>query len=73
MQYTDSVGRAANPACELMLMMVPLRCRIITRPTAWLAKKVPLRLTLRVASKSSSRTFRRDFPARIRTGVRQSH
>src|SRR5882724_8403909 len=26
-QYTDSVGSAANPACELMLIMRPLFCR----------------------------------------------
>ena len=44
MQYTDSVGSAANPAWELMLMMRPLFCRIMTRPAAWLAKKGPLQI-----------------------------
>ena len=44
MQYTDSVGSAANPAWELMLMMRPLFCRIMTRPAAWLAKNGPLQI-----------------------------
>ena len=57
MQYTDSVGSAANPAWELILMMRPLFCRIMTRPAAWLAKKVPFRLTARARSKSFSFTF----------------
>src|SRR6266566_6421324 len=57
MQYTDSVGSTAKPACELMLMMRPLFCRIIIRPAAWLAKNVPFKFTASVRSKSSSRTF----------------
>src|SRR6266478_3955633 len=55
MQYTDSAGNATNPAWELKFTMRPAFCRIITRPAAWLAKKVPFRLTASVRSKSSSR------------------
>ena len=33
-QYTDSVGRATKPACELTLMIRPPFCRIMTRPAA---------------------------------------
>jgi hypothetical protein len=36
--------------------MRPKRCSIITRPAAWLAKKVPLTLTSTVRSKSASVT-----------------
>ena len=49
-QYTDSVGRATNPACELRLMIRPNPWPIIARPAAWLAKKVPLTLTSNVRS-----------------------
>src|SRR6202000_1326667 len=40
-----------------MLTIFPDPCLIMTRPAAWLARNVPLRLTVRVASRSSSRTF----------------
>src|SRR6185437_8617632 len=45
-----------------MLMILPRFCRIITRPAAWHAKNVPFKFTLRVASKSSSRTLSAGFP-----------
>src|SRR5436853_3111968 len=47
-QYTDSVGSATNPACELMFMMQPHFCRIIARPAAWLVKNVPFKFTAAV-------------------------
>jgi hypothetical protein len=47
-QYTDSVGNATKPACELMLTMQPPFCLIMTRPAAWLAKNVPFRFKARV-------------------------
>ena len=49
-QYTDSVGRATKPACELRLMIRPNPWRIIALPAAWLAKNVPLTLTSKVRS-----------------------
>ena len=57
-QYTDSPGNATRPACELTLMMRPNPWANMCRAANWLAKKVPLRFTATVASKSASVTSR---------------
>ena len=41
--------------------MRPQPCAIICRPTAWLTKKVPFRLTAQVRSKSASVTSSAGF------------
>jgi len=63
MQYTDSVGNATKPACEQMLMIRPRFCLIIILPTACDVKKVPLRFTFSVSSKSFSVTLSAGFGA----------
>lgn len=61
MQYTDSPGRATIPACEPTMTMRPYPHWTIERPTSWVTKKVPFRLTSTVSLKSSSVTSRAEF------------
>lgn len=43
-----------TPTTELMLMIEPVRCRIMIGVTAWMKLNADLRLTLRTASQSLS-------------------
>ena len=65
------------PACDAKLMILPAPCRSITRPTAWLIRNVPVRLTAKVVSQpaklSSSAGAETDHASAVDQDVDAAH